>query len=118
MRIIHGTGYTDEDKRGFTKLVYQNIFTSMQAMIRATEHLKIPFKYEENKVTIPGRHCAVIIYLMPRVHVEMQIKPRSAINMAIKSTTSLTCKFYCCHTMVSCLSSVQDYGLIILMFCF
>ncbi|XP_016120396.1 guanine nucleotide-binding protein subunit alpha-11-like, partial [Sinocyclocheilus grahami] len=49
MRIIHGAGYTDEDKRGFTKLVYQNIFTSMQAMVRATEHLKIPFKYEENK---------------------------------------------------------------------
>ncbi len=81
MRIIHGAGYTDEDKRGFTKLVYQNIFTSMQSMVRATENLKIPFKYEENKVTaahwtIPRRHCAVIISLMPRVHVEMQIKPR------------------------------------------
>ncbi|XP_010766038.1 guanine nucleotide-binding protein subunit alpha-11-like [Notothenia coriiceps] len=50
MRIIHGSGYTDEDKKGFTKLVYQNIFTSMQAMIRATENLKIPFKYEQNKV--------------------------------------------------------------------
>ena len=50
MRIIHGTGYTDEDKRGFTKLVYQNIFTSMQAMIRATENLKIQFTYEQNKV--------------------------------------------------------------------
>ncbi|NP_001038501.1 guanine nucleotide-binding protein subunit alpha-11a [Danio rerio] len=49
MRIIHGTGYTDEDKRGYTKLVYQNIFTSMQAMIRATEHLKIPFRFEDNK---------------------------------------------------------------------
>uniref|UniRef100_A0A672N3W5 Guanine nucleotide-binding protein subunit alpha n=1 Tax=Sinocyclocheilus grahami TaxID=75366 RepID=A0A672N3W5_SINGR len=49
MRIIHGTGYTDEDKRGFTKLVYQNIFTSMQSMIRATENLKIGFKYEQNK---------------------------------------------------------------------
>ncbi|CAL8234314.1 unnamed protein product, partial [Arctogadus glacialis] len=49
MRIIHGTGYTDEDKRGFTKLVYQNIFTSMQAMIRATENLKIQFTYEQNK---------------------------------------------------------------------
>uniref|UniRef100_A0A3P9BQC0 Guanine nucleotide-binding protein subunit alpha n=1 Tax=Maylandia zebra TaxID=106582 RepID=A0A3P9BQC0_9CICH len=49
MRIIHGSGYTDEDKKGFTKLVYQNIFTSMQAMIRATENLKIPFKYEQNK---------------------------------------------------------------------
>ncbi|XP_043089453.1 guanine nucleotide-binding protein subunit alpha-11b isoform X2 [Puntigrus tetrazona] len=49
MRIIHGAGYTDEDKRGFTKLVYQNIFTSMQAMIRATETLKIGYKYEQNK---------------------------------------------------------------------
>ncbi|MGH0188447.1 UNVERIFIED_CONTAM: hypothetical protein FKN15_029484 [Acipenser sinensis] len=49
MRIIHGAGYTDEDKRGFTKLVYQNIFTSMQSMIRATETLKIQYKYEQNK---------------------------------------------------------------------
>lgn len=50
MRIIHGAGYSDEDKRGFTKLVYQNIFTAMQAMIRAMETLKIPYKYEHNKV--------------------------------------------------------------------
>uniref|UniRef100_A0A3P9MC54 Guanine nucleotide-binding protein subunit alpha n=1 Tax=Oryzias latipes TaxID=8090 RepID=A0A3P9MC54_ORYLA len=49
MRIIHGSGYTEEDKRGFTKLVYQNIFTSMQAMIHAAENLNIPYKYEENK---------------------------------------------------------------------
>ncbi|XP_074923599.1 guanine nucleotide-binding protein G(q) subunit alpha [Chelonoidis abingdonii] len=49
MRIIHGSGYSDEDKRGFTKLVYQNIFTAMQAMIRAMETLKIPYKYEHNK---------------------------------------------------------------------
>lgn len=53
MRIIHGAGYSDEDKRGFTKLVYQNIFTSMQAMIRAAETLKIPYKYEHNKVKQP-----------------------------------------------------------------
>lgn len=50
MRIIHGSGYSDEDKRGFTKLVYQNIFTAMQAMIRAMDTLKIPYKYEHNKV--------------------------------------------------------------------
>lgn len=50
MRIIHGAGYSDEDKRGFIRLVYQNIFTSMQAMIRATETLKIPYKYEQNRV--------------------------------------------------------------------
>ena len=54
MRIIHGTGYTDEDKRSFTKLVYQNIFTSMQSMIRATENLNIQFKYEQNKVSVPA----------------------------------------------------------------
>ncbi|XP_069786555.1 guanine nucleotide-binding protein G(q) subunit alpha isoform X2 [Narcine bancroftii] len=49
MRIIHGTGYSDEDKRGFTKLVYQNIFTAMQAMIRAMDTLKIQYKYDYNK---------------------------------------------------------------------
>uniref|UniRef100_A0A672TFH2 Guanine nucleotide-binding protein subunit alpha n=1 Tax=Strigops habroptila TaxID=2489341 RepID=A0A672TFH2_STRHB len=49
MRIIHGSGYSDEDKRGFTKLVYQNIFTAMQAMIRAMDTLRIPYKYEHNK---------------------------------------------------------------------
>uniref|UniRef100_A0A3B3XWR3 Guanine nucleotide-binding protein subunit alpha n=1 Tax=Poecilia mexicana TaxID=48701 RepID=A0A3B3XWR3_9TELE len=46
MRIIHGAGYSDEDKRGFTKLVYQNIFTSMQAMIRAAETLKISYQLD------------------------------------------------------------------------
>uniref|UniRef100_A0ABA3J5U0 Guanine nucleotide-binding protein subunit alpha n=1 Tax=Gadus morhua TaxID=8049 RepID=A0ABA3J5U0_GADMO len=49
MRIIHGTGYSEDDKRSFTKLVFQNIFTSMQSMIRAMETLKIPYKYEHNK---------------------------------------------------------------------
>lgn len=53
MRIIHGAGYSEEDKRGFTKLVYQNIFTAMQAMVRAMETLKILYKYEQNKVR-PG----------------------------------------------------------------
>ncbi|CAB1319466.1 unnamed protein product [Coregonus sp. 'balchen'] len=39
----------EEDKRSFTKLVYQNIFTAMQSMIRATETLRIPYRYEHNK---------------------------------------------------------------------
>ncbi|KAK2087002.1 hypothetical protein P7K49_032909 [Saguinus oedipus] len=58
MRIIHGAGYSEEDKRGFTKLVYQNIFTAMQAMIRAMETLKILYKYEQNKVSCRrGEEC-------------------------------------------------------------
>lgn len=44
MRIIHGTGYSDEDKRGHTKLVYQNIFMAMHAILRAMDTLNIDFK--------------------------------------------------------------------------
>lgn len=43
MRIIHGAGYSDEDKRGFIKLVYQNIFMAMQSMIRAMDMLHISY---------------------------------------------------------------------------
>ncbi|XP_005408357.1 PREDICTED: guanine nucleotide-binding protein subunit alpha-14 [Chinchilla lanigera] len=49
MRIIHGSGYSDEDRKGFTKLVYQNIFTAMQAMIRAMDTLMIQYVCEQNK---------------------------------------------------------------------
>uniref|UniRef100_A0A669Q4C0 G protein subunit alpha 14 n=1 Tax=Phasianus colchicus TaxID=9054 RepID=A0A669Q4C0_PHACC len=61
MRIIHGSGYTEEDRKGFTKLVYQNIYTAMQAMIRAMDTLKIQYTSEENEV----RH------LLIRINVEV-----------------------------------------------
>ncbi|GFW62239.1 g protein alpha q subunit [Trichonephila clavipes] len=48
MRIIHGSGYSDEDKRSFIKLVYQNIFMAMQSMIKAMELLKIEYKDPTN----------------------------------------------------------------------
>lgn len=50
MRIIHGGGYTDEDKRSYAKLVYQNIYTSMQTMVRAMEALGISFTDPQNQV--------------------------------------------------------------------
>ncbi|XP_022082144.1 guanine nucleotide-binding protein G(q) subunit alpha [Acanthaster planci] len=43
MRIIHGSGYSEEDRKTFTKLVYQNIFMAANAMIRAMDTLKIPY---------------------------------------------------------------------------
>ncbi|XP_060055522.1 guanine nucleotide-binding protein subunit alpha-14 isoform X2 [Erinaceus europaeus] len=49
MRIIHGSGYSDEDRKGFTKLVYQNIFTAMQAMIKAMDTLRIQYMCDQNK---------------------------------------------------------------------
>ena len=48
MRIIHGSGYTDGDKKGFIKLVFQNIFTAMQTMIRAMELLKIQYENSDS----------------------------------------------------------------------
>lgn len=51
MRIIHGSGYSDEDKRGFIKLVYQNIFMAMQSMIKAMCMLHIQYKDPRNKVS-------------------------------------------------------------------
>ena len=51
MRIIHGSGYTEEDRRGFIKLVFQNIFMAMQTMIRAMELLKIQYEHPESTVS-------------------------------------------------------------------
>lgn len=59
MRIIHGSGYSDEDRKGFTKLVYQNIFTAMQAMIRAMDTLRIQYVCEQNKVTCLAGTCPI-----------------------------------------------------------
>lgn len=52
MRIIHGAGYSDEDKRGFIKLVYQNIFMAMQSMIRAMDMLHISYGDSPNIVNL------------------------------------------------------------------
>lgn len=49
MRIIHGSGYTDDDKRTFIKLVYQNIFMAINSLIRAMEQLRIAYIDEKNE---------------------------------------------------------------------
>uniref|UniRef100_A0A3B5KQ38 Guanine nucleotide-binding protein subunit alpha n=1 Tax=Xiphophorus couchianus TaxID=32473 RepID=A0A3B5KQ38_9TELE len=49
MRIIHGRGYSEEDRKGFTGLIYENIFTAMQAMIQAMSTLQISYKYKHNQ---------------------------------------------------------------------
>lgn len=51
MRIIHGSGYSDDDKRGYIKLVFQNIFMAMQSMIKAMDMLKISYGVGEHTVS-------------------------------------------------------------------
>ncbi|XP_067824485.1 guanine nucleotide-binding protein subunit alpha-11-like [Heptranchias perlo] len=49
MRIIHGSGYSEEDRKAFAKLVYQNIITAMQSITRAMDTLNIQYQQQENK---------------------------------------------------------------------
>ncbi|CAJ1070147.1 guanine nucleotide-binding protein G(q) subunit alpha-like [Xyrichtys novacula] len=79
MRIIHGRGYSDEDKRGFTRLVYQNIFTAMQAMIQAMKTLQIPYKHKDNEANAS---------IVSTVHVEKVTTLTNPYADAIKSLWS------------------------------
>ncbi|XP_055073807.2 guanine nucleotide-binding protein subunit alpha-14 [Misgurnus anguillicaudatus] len=50
MRIIHGEGFLEDERRNYTKLVIQNIFTAMKAMTQAMSTLKIPYVNPQNEV--------------------------------------------------------------------
>ena len=39
MRIIHGQGYTIDEKRSYISVIYQNIFTSLKVLVQAMENL-------------------------------------------------------------------------------
>lgn len=43
MRIIHGSGYNEEDRIQFVNLIYRNIYMSLQALVMAMEKLKVPY---------------------------------------------------------------------------
>ncbi|XP_040052774.1 guanine nucleotide-binding protein subunit alpha-14 [Gasterosteus aculeatus] len=48
MRIIHGAGYSEADRKSFTRLVFQNTVTAVQALIQATRTLRIDFVDDQN----------------------------------------------------------------------
>ena len=52
MRIIHGQGYTEDDRREYTTLVYQNIFQAIQALCWAVKSLNIKYEKHMNIVRL------------------------------------------------------------------
>ncbi|XP_036970330.1 guanine nucleotide-binding protein subunit alpha-11-like [Acanthopagrus latus] len=50
MRIIHGRGFSEEERKTFAKCIFQNIFTAMKAMTGAMAALKIPYSNPENEI--------------------------------------------------------------------
>jgi hypothetical protein len=43
MRIIHGDGYSEEEKKKFAKLVYQNVFTAVKMLVQGQKIMGIPY---------------------------------------------------------------------------
>ncbi|XP_056374036.1 guanine nucleotide-binding protein subunit alpha-11-like isoform X1 [Hyla sarda] len=50
MRIIHGSGFSEQDRKIYAKLIHQNIVTCAQSLVGAMETLRVPYVWEENKV--------------------------------------------------------------------
>lgn len=48
MRILHGAGYSEADRKGFTRLVHQNIITAAKALISAMTTLRIDYDDDQN----------------------------------------------------------------------
>lgn len=101
MRIIHGSGYSDEDKRGFIKLVYQNIFMAMQSMIRAMDLLKIQYGDSLNIVRIV--HSSTDQSLVTS-SIYMQEKDLAIFTAAIKSTIA---KHVCVKSILRCTFEIR-----------
>jgi hypothetical protein len=60
MRIMHGKGYSDEEKRGFIRKVHDQIFMAMQSMIHAMNLLEIQYSDPRNLVSdLPFSFCSI-----------------------------------------------------------
>jgi hypothetical protein len=49
MRIIHGDGYSEEEKQSFIRLIHLNVITAINAIVLAMENLGVDYEIEENK---------------------------------------------------------------------
>lgn len=52
MKIIHETGYSDEERKAYKPVVYSNTIQSKMAIIRAMGQLKIDFGYPDRAVCL------------------------------------------------------------------
>ncbi|XP_065562187.1 guanine nucleotide-binding protein subunit alpha-11-like [Artemia franciscana] len=70
MRIIHGTGFSVEDRLSHKNLIYQNVISSIQCLIGAMEKLNLYYAVESNKenaITIEALDGANILDFEPYV---------------------------------------------------
>jgi G-protein alpha subunit. len=51
MRIIHGSGFSEDDRRNFVRVVHHNLCVAMQTLIKAMEKLQIQYDDISNVVS-------------------------------------------------------------------
>ncbi|XP_068190266.1 guanine nucleotide-binding protein subunit alpha-14-like [Antennarius striatus] len=56
MRILHGRGYDEDDRKGFALLVFQNTVTAIQALIYAMRTLQIDY-VDDNNIALAEKLC-------------------------------------------------------------
>lgn len=50
MKIIHGGGYSEEDKKEHKQQIYGNVYVAIHNLTNAMKKLKLSFDSEENEV--------------------------------------------------------------------
>ena len=63
MKIIHGSGYSDEDRRGFKPVVFSNIIISIQHLINAVSSLGLATEKNQIQVRFTLRACSASTYV-------------------------------------------------------
>ncbi|XP_051552139.1 guanine nucleotide-binding protein subunit alpha-14-like isoform X1 [Myxocyprinus asiaticus] len=86
MRIIHGQGYTEEDRRAYAKLVFQNIFVAIQAILQAMENFSIHFADLQN-----ATYAAKLIKVKPDTVQSLDSEHAEAIKTVWKDRGLQTC---------------------------
>jgi len=51
MRIIHGSGFSEDERRNFAHVVHHNLCVAMQTLIKAMEKLQIQYEDISNVVS-------------------------------------------------------------------
>jgi len=52
MKVIHGGGYSDEEKMRYKQQIYQNVYVAIHNLTHAMTKLKVSYQSEETKVII------------------------------------------------------------------
>lgn len=57
MKVIHGGGYSDEERLKYKQQIYQNVYIAIHNLTHAMTKLRVSYKSEETKVFTFAAFC-------------------------------------------------------------